>query len=172
MSSEKLKHCYDVYHEFRAKFLERHPDATVNIYGSVVYGACFNDSPCDISVEFNKDNRTSEQILSDVSEFIRVEMPDRFEIANSSKQIKSPKTLSKKNKTAGGMGANLTRLTLESKGPIKAYFNFTSCVMADSYKTSFLLRAYMQLDERAKILAFCFRYMAKVNTYIRLVLAP
>ncbi len=164
MSNEALKHSYDVYQKFKARFLEKHPDATVNIYGSVVYGICFNDTPCDISVEFNKDNRTSEQVLTEVNDFIRREMWEEFEVdAANTKHIKSsPKLTGKKNKSAG-MSANLTKLTFETKGPVKVQFNFTSSVMANSYKTNLLLRAYMELDERAKILAFCFRYMAKVG---------
>jgi hypothetical protein len=169
MPSETLKHNYDIYHKFKGKFLEKHPDATVNIYGSVVYGICFKDTPCDISVEFNKYNRTSEQVLNEVSEFIRTEMSEEFEVeaANGKLTKSSPKLPGKKSKAAGN-SANLTKLTFETKGQVKAQFNFTSGVMADSYKTSLLLRAYMELDERAKILAFCFRYMAKVKELIHI----
>ena len=57
--------------------------------------------------------------------------------------------------------ANLNKLTIESKDAPKIVFNFTSGIFTSAYKTSALLRAYLELDERARILAFCFRYIAK-----------
>jgi hypothetical protein len=162
MSSKRLTHCYAVYNEFRSKFLADYPDASVNMYGSVAYGVCFNDSPCDISVEFNSENRTNDEVLAQVGEFIRTRMADRFVVDTPQNSVKSsPKLTGKKAKAAGS--GSMNKLLLETKGSLKTYFNFTSGVMAESYKTSMLLRAYMELDERVKIIALCFRHMARVN---------
>jgi hypothetical protein len=54
------------------------------------------------------------------------------------------------------------RICFESK-QFGIAFNFTNNFYPNAYKTSILLRAYLELDHRAKILAFCLRYIAKVR---------
>ena len=179
IASGKLKFCYETYQKFKTRFLGKFPAATINIYGSMAYGLCTEHTTCDISVEFSEENRTSEQILADVEEFVRSEMSDVFASTVAAEnqqptapntiatlnQVKSPKISNKKSRTAPNASCNASKLVFEAKSDeySTAKFQFTSGAMNEAHKTSTLLRAYMQLDERAKILAFGFRYMAKVS---------
>lgn len=127
-------------------------DAKVNIYGSTAYGVCFNDSQVDIDIE-SKHHKSSSQVLRDVSELIKSEMSDTFELSalTTNTNVKSSKS-----------NSNLNKLSLETRGS-KIVFNFTCELFKSAFKTSFLIKAYLDLDERAKILAFCLRYIAKVR---------
>ena len=134
------------------------------MYGSTAYGICFNDSYCDVSIEFESSAttstgkpKTSTQILTIVNDLIKNEMSDIFHLKtthqNSSKNNKNSKPL---------VNQNLNKLTVESIDS-KIVFNFTTGLFASAHKTATLLRGYFEIDERAKILAFCFRYIAKVS---------
>lgn len=129
------------------------------MYGSIAYGICFNDSSCDISIEFESTtstkNKTSIQIIEHVSDLIKNEMSDTFHFKtnqNSNKQKNSKQTTNQ----------CLNKITFESFDS-KIVFNFTSGIHPVAHKTSTLLRCYFELDERARILAFCFRFIAKVK---------
>jgi len=130
------------------------------MYGSIAYGICFNDSSCDISVEFESaisgKNKTSNQIIAHVTDLVKNEMADTFHFKinqTSNKQKNSKQTNSSQ---------CLNKLTVESLDP-KITFNFMSGIHPAAHKTSTLLRCYFELDERAKMLAFCFRYISKVG---------
>jgi len=151
ISNEKLKERYDIYSKFKQKFLKKYPDAKVNMYGSTAYAICFNDSQVDVDIQFVKSSNklSSSQILKKVLELIESEMNDTFELDSNkmSQQQKSNNLINK--------------LTLETKNT-KIVFNFTCELFSSAYKTSYLIKAYLDLDERARILAFCFRYIAKI----------
>ena len=121
------------------------------MYGSTAYGICFDDSQVDVDISIA--HMSSSQILKEVSDLIKAEMSDLFELAPLNTNMKSSKANSNQ---------NLNKLSLESKES-KILFNFTSELFKSSYKTSYLIKAYLELDERAKILAFCLRYIAKVS---------
>jgi hypothetical protein len=129
------------------------------MYGSIAYGICFNDSSCDISVEFESaisgKNKTSNQIIAHVTDLVKNEMADTF-------HFKINQTSNKQKNSKQTTNQCLNKLTIESLDP-KITFNFTSGIHPAAHKTSTLLRCYFELDERAKILAFCFRYIAKVG---------
>lgn len=123
------------------------------MYGSTAYGICFSDSACDISIEHDSGNRdgtnkSSHQLLNNALELIKTEMSDIFNQQNTST----------KNRTNSSNTNKFTVETVDSG----IVFNFTSGIFSAAYKTTNLLRAYLELDERAKILAFCFRYIARV----------
>lgn len=61
--------------------------------------------------------------------------------------------------TTSGASSNSTN---ENGGIV---FNFLTGLYPSAHKTSTLLRAYFDLDERARVLAFCFRYLAKVRIF-------
>lgn len=128
----------------------------MNMYGSMAYGVCFTSTQCDIAVEFNKDNRTSQQTLAEVSSFIAEHMRDCL------KSSAEPVGKQDATKPAGVSKSSTNKLAFKSKSMTSAVFNFTSGVATDGYQTATLLRAYLELDERAKLLAFLFRYMARV----------
>ena len=141
ISPESLKRRYDIYHTFKLKFLSKHPDATVNVYGSTAHGICFPDSSCDISVESGENDKSTHQILTEVADLIQKEMSDIFDCQKQQK-------------------AN-NKLTVQLKNS-STCFNFTTALHTSAHKTSALLKAYIELDDRVKVLAMCFRYMAKV----------
>jgi hypothetical protein len=119
----------------------------------MAYGICFNDSSCDISVEYDDSvaEKSPIKIISDINVFIKSEMTETFfQEDYSTDEIRiSDKT------------NNLNKLTFKSKS-LNILFYFTTGLYTSAYKTSTLLNAYMSLDDRAKILAFCLRYVAKV----------
>ena len=129
------------------------------MYGSMAYGICSNDSGCDIDIDFPNDSKSSTQILKDVLELVKNEMSEIFEPS----QFKHINTNGKK--THSSQMSN--KLTVSAKKlpqcKEKVVFNFTTGLFSTAYKTSTLIKAYFELDERVKILAFIFRYIAKVN---------
>ncbi len=189
ISSEQLKYRFDIFYQFKTKFLTKYPSklsyleidkikfkikkknlinktkaANVNIYGSVAYGICSNDSSCDIDINFGKNNanKSNLNILNDVKEFIKTEMSDVFD---SSQFNRSNSNQNSKNANQANFTNNLNKITFETKKP-RVAFNFTSGLYSTAYKTSILIKAYLELDDRAKILAFCFRHIAKVNNFL------
>lgn len=77
--------------------------------------------------------------------------------------VASSKTTPKKSKNLPSKCLNLNKLTYKAQNSnFNLQFNFTSGLYPSAYKTSSLIRAYLELDDRAKILAFCFRYIAKL----------
>lgn len=110
-----------------------------------------SDSWCDVDVDLMKGHGSGSITLKELSEFIKTEMSDVFDVTHlstnsSAKTVKTPVH---------------NRLLLETINN-RTVFNFTSGVYPNGYKTSDLIRAYMHLDQRAKILAFALRYLAKV----------
>lgn len=122
----------------------------INIYGSMAYGVCFNDSNCDICVELlTATSRSPCQIIKDINEVIMAQMTDvltPFGDDDLSTETRSNKVM------------------YRSKS-LNVVFNFTTGLFTSAYKTSILLRAYMNLDERARVLALCLRYIAKVLNF-------
>ena len=85
-------------------------DAIVNMYGSTAYGVCFNDSSCDISIEYEStsiNEKSSHQIINDVFDLVSSQMNDLFKLNTTSQQKSNNK------------------LTLESKES-NIIFNFTN----------------------------------------------
>ncbi len=105
----------------------------------MAYGCCFNDGMCDISVEF--EHRNVPNLMNQIKEIL----------------IKKPFGLVKRLEESN-------RLIMEtnSKDNKKLVFNFTNGIYPSAYKTSMLIRAYFELDERVRILALCFKYVARV----------
>lgn len=105
----------------------------------MAHGCCFNDSMCDISVEFEHKNVPN--LMNQIKEIL----------------IEKPFGLVKRLEESN-------RLIMEttSKDNKKLVFNFTNGIYPSAYKTSMLIRAYFELDERVRILALCFKYVAKV----------
>ena len=128
-------------------------DAKVNLYGSTTYGICSNDSQVDVDIEYVKSNWSTSQILNEVSDFLRTEMNDIFEIDSSNNTKSSSSNSNNSNKISF-----LTKKT-------QILFNFTSELFSSAYKTSFLIKSYLELDARARILGFCLRYIAKVGKF-------
>ena len=127
------------------------------MYGSTVYGICTNDTSCDIDIDFEKTNKSNMQILKDVQELVKKHMCDVFD-------LNQPSQLNGNGKSARSNSNNSSnKITFDTK-KLKISFNFTSGLFSGAYKTSQLIKAYLELDERAKVLAFCFRHMAKVKT--------
>ena len=152
ISSDKIKQFYDIYFKFKEKYTAKYPAAAVRMTGSVAHGIAFGDTSCDISIEReSKCNQSSSEILSEVKDFIQSQMSDIF--VCQSKLYLSTKT--SKSTTSSN---KLTLTTLKSN----LVFNFTTGIHSYSYKTNFLIKSYLCLDERARILAFCFRYLAKI----------
>jgi hypothetical protein len=56
------------------------------------------------------------------------------------------------------------KLTLSAKNDnnTNIVFNFTTSLFSSAYKTSFLLKSYIEMDERVRVLSLCLRYIAKV----------
>lgn len=123
--------------------------ARVDIYGSTAHGICMAESGCDVDVDLSKLHSSSAQTIRELCQFLKKEMSDEFNI-EPLMDTRNPKF------------ASHNRLTLETLNG-SGVFNFTTGVYSNGYKTSALLSAYMQLDERAKLLAFSLRYLAKVN---------
>ncbi len=117
------------------------------MYGSTAYGICFNESSCDISIEYDQNSsqndKSSQHIIKDISDLIENEMKD----------ILNVQSIQKSN----------NKLTLTAfRSENNAIFNFTTGLFSSAHKTSFLLKSYIEMDERVKILSLCFRYIAKV----------
>ncbi|CAF0866293.1 unnamed protein product [Brachionus calyciflorus] len=150
ISNEKLKQYYDFYYKFKEKYQQKHPDASINITGSLAHGICFNDSTCDITVEYDsKTNRSSADILAEMDLFILQEMNSFLDLRYDP-ELQALKKNSKLNK--------LTFKAINSS----LVFNFTTGLYTSSPKTNFLIKSYLDLDERARILAFCFKYLARI----------
>ena len=149
------------------------------MYGSTVYGICFEDSQVDVDIEYVKSSsqQSTSQILSTVAEFLQEEMSDVFELEPAPQQNKS--VISSSSNNANNLNKisyilttnhynssttpptpTTTTTTTVNTQPIS--FNFTSGLFSSAFKTSFLIKSYLDLDERARILAFCLRYIAKV----------
>ena len=189
ISQEALKKRYDVYHKFKRLFTSLYPgsttnlflcvecdccegsvllslslsvawtDARVNIYGSTAHGACFADSSCDISIEYASESSSSSlscsKILGDVCDVLRsTDMSDTFDPLLF-KQMERNRQAKKKLSIAAN------KLSIQARDT--TVFNFSTGLYPSAHKTSALLRAYLELDDRAKILAFVFRYIAKVR---------
>ena len=126
------------------------------MYGSTAYGICFNDSSCDISIEYDQNSsqndKSSQQIIKDISDIIENEMKD----------ILNVQSIQKSN--------NKLTLTAKNDTNTNIVFNFTTGLFSSAYKTSFLLKSYIEMDERVKILALCLRFIAKVKFYFLLIL--
>ena len=145
------------------------------MYGSTAYGICFNDSSCDVSIEFDSatsnKNKTSNQIISCVTDLIRNEMSDTFHLKTTTTTTNNNQNSNKNNKnyaktnSSNSQNQSPNKYTVESIES-KIVFNFTNGLFPTAYKTATLLRGYFELDERAKILAFCFRYIAKVRVLV------
>jgi hypothetical protein len=175
ISEERLKKRYDIFFKFKMLYLRKYPgkcrlrknlllfntqfkisfkEAKINIYGSTVTGICTNDSACDIDVDYDHNiyHKSHHEIINSVLELIREHMRDTFDVEYKDKN--------NENSLANSMNSNKLLLSTREKPIIN--FNFTSGLFAQAYKTSSLLACYMQLDERAKVLSFCFRHLAKV----------
>ena len=137
--------------------------------GSMSYGVCFNDSQCDISIEPSPPPRgeaaaTAREyspmtIMRDVVELVRTEMSDCLCDLETREGV---------NRGGSGDKPSSNRIAFKSASN-GLVFNFLTGLYPSAYKTSTLLRAYLDLDERARLLAFSFRYMSKVRfffTYI------
>jgi len=123
------------------------------LYGSSKYGICFDDSQVDVDIEFVKSNcQSTSQILTAVADFLKDEMPDTFELETSSQN---------KSKSSSNNVNNLNKISYLTKID-QISFNFTSGLFSSAFKTSFLIKSYLELDERARVLAFFLRYIAKV----------
>ena len=165
ISEQQLKYRYDVFYEFKRKFLLKYPTAMVNMYGSIAYGMCSNDSSVDIDIDYENHSKSTSQILKDAGELIRTEMVDTFDPHQISKLFgNAGKKANKEHQQQQLQCSN--KITLLARKVFSAnqkiYFNFTNGLYATAYKTSYLIKAYFELDERVKILAFCFKYIAKV----------
>jgi len=90
-------------------------------------------------------------------------MSDTFD-ANQIKKIFNGDTNSKASKQQNSQNVNKISLVANRSFTQnqKIVFNFTSGLFATAYKTSTLIKAYFELDERLKILSFCLRHIAKV----------
>lgn len=130
------------------------------MYGSTAYGICTNETICDIDIDHENHSKSSSQLLRDAGELIKQEMSDLFESSQVTKLLNG-----KSNKAQASQNPNKITLTAKKtfKNVQKVSFNFTSGLYATAYKTSSLIKAYFQLDERVKILAFVFRHIAKVK---------
>jgi terminal uridylyltransferase len=160
ISQNQIKKIYDIYYKFKQKFLSKHPDAIVNIYGSIAYGICFNESSCDISVEFQNScktaiTKTNAQTIQNVTDLLKTEMYDTFRFNSTVLPLKKAQKQSQ---------SCLNKFTCETIDSTlkQCFFNFTSGIHPQAHKTATLLKGYFELDERAKILAFCLRYIAKL----------
>jgi hypothetical protein len=152
------------FHLIKLNKTKNSKDAKVNIYGSMAYGICTNDTMCDIDVDFdNSSSKSSSHILRDVCEVLKNEMSDTFD-AHQINKLFNGDTSSKASKQQSSQSVN--KISLAAKRTIgcnqKILFNFTSGLFATAYKTSTLIKAYFELDERLKILSFCLRHIAKV----------
>lgn len=109
-------------------------------------------------------------VMRDVVELIRSEMSDLFlSVENDAEYLRSEAALragSGQERGGGHHTANTANRVVfrssQSSGGI--IFNFLTGLYPSAYKTSTILRAYMDLDERARVLAFCLRYLAKVKS--------
>ena len=136
----------------------------MNIYGSMAYGICSNDTGCDIDIDFDTTStKSSSHILKDVCEVLKSEMSDTFD-AQQINKLFSGDTSSKASKQQSSQSVNKISLVVKRMFTYnqKIVFNFTSGLFATAYKTSSLIKAYFELDERLKILSFCLRHIAKV----------
>ena len=134
------------------------------MYGSMAYGICSHDSGADIDIDYENHSKSSTQILKDVCDVIKKEMSNVFEPQQINKLYNSVSN-GKGNKHQSLPNSN--KITLVARKTLgnnqKIVFNFTSGLHATAYKTSMLIKAYFELDERVKLLAFSFRHIAKVN---------
>ena len=127
-------------------------DSRVTMYGSSVTGVCLLTSSCDIDIEFTTDAEddsklTHKEIMLRVLKVVQEMSGEPFKLKNQNQQ---PNKLSYEYK--------LSRT-------VKIMFNFTTGLYPMAHITNSLIRAYMELDERAKVLAFLFRYLARVNKF-------
>jgi hypothetical protein len=115
--------------------------------GSMLYGVCYNDSQCDISIKLlslpsvktpSKDTTEMTYIL----DILKHEMTDDLTFIRGEEKDKHSVFMSVSNHMV---------------------FNFFTDFYPSAYKTSSLLRAYLDIDERARPLAFFFRYIFKVD---------
>lgn len=178
-SHTRLQQAYALFATFRSKLNAKHSGRyQVHMCGSMAHGVCFNDSACDISIEPTTTTTTNDsntmQIMRDVVDLIRDEMSDVFvSVEKDVEYLRSEAAM----RGGGGCGergrANSANRVVFKSSPNKSnnnptssggiIFNFLTGVYPSAHKTGTVLRAYMDLDERARILAFCFRYLAKVN---------
>ena len=119
------------------------------MHGSTAHGICMAESGCDVDVDLSKLHSSSVQTIRELCQFLMKEMCNEFNV-EPLMDTRSPKCASHN---------RLTLQTIDGGG----VFNFTTGSYSNGFKTSALLSAYMQLDERAKLLAFSLRYLAKVN---------
>ena len=124
------------------------------MYGSTLTGICQNNNECDIDVDFN-DSVNSREAIGLICDFLSTEMSNLFD-ANEIEE----------NRTSQSSKIKLTHKTDDSKAS-SIVFNFTCGLFVNAYRTSTLLRAYMELDERVKVLAFALRYLALVSSFIQ-----
>lgn len=127
------------------------------MYGSVLTGICQNSNECDIDVDFNDGvrnaNMTSREAIGLICDFLSEEMAHVFDVAEVTENRSSQSSrikLKHKMTTADNRSQTIV-------------FNFTCGLFVKAHRTSTLLRAYMDLDERAKVLAFALRYLASVS---------
>ena len=137
------------------------------------YGVCFNDSQCDISIEPSPPPPSSGEaaatareyspmtIMRDVVELVRTEMSDCLCDLETRESV---------NRGGSGEKPSSNRIAFKSASN-GLVFNFLTGLYPSAYKTSTLLRAYLDLDERARLLAFSFRYMSKVRFFLRIFIS-
>ena len=116
----------------------------MNLFGSTASGFCLKDSPIDIDVNF--DNKQPYDSLEIINQFLQSNMSDRFHLNEID--------MSQQNKII----VKTTRDDL-----LKCYLSCSH--YSYSYRTSALINYYSKLDERFKILAFCFRHLARVSFF-------
>ena len=130
------------------------------MYGSVVTGICQNSNECDIDVDFNDGirnaNMTSREAVGLICDFLSEEMSHVFDV-NEVQENRSSQSSRIKLKHKMASSDNKTTQTI--------VFNFTCGLFVKAHRTSTLLRAYMHLDERARVLAFSLRYLASVSSH-------
>jgi hypothetical protein len=159
---DNLKARYDVFYKFKMKLSQIYPELDAHLYGSVASGICYGDSSCDIELKYNrhhldlnKRKMTTSEIINAALDTIKTKLNDTFDVVSFEKSSSLDKIDTNKLTIFAQIG--------NGKWSQRIPFNFTSDLHPDSaYKTSILIRAYMQLDERAKILTFCFRHIARV----------
>lgn len=163
-NAARVKHAYELVDRVRERLAPSH-NVQVRICGSMWYGVCTSDTQCDVSIEpvgaaAAATQPETERVLRQVAEIVRTDMTDLLKPLTEADRL--VKTI------ATGNAASFDRANRHSFRSVDApavVVNFISGVYPSAYQTASLLRAYLDLDERARVLAFCFRHMAKVNIY-------
>ena len=120
-------------------------EADVNLYGSTASGFCLKDSLIDIEITI--ENQSSDPIFNLINDFI-LKNNDYLSIDLDSINIDND-------------DSSITCKLKDTADNINFQFTFNKNPF--SYRTSRLFYFYSKLDCRFKLLAFCFRYLAKVS---------